>query len=172
MCSVTSSDKCTHPHNHHPNQDADCFHQPRKFLHAKLQVSSFFQSQIAAASTGLGNLEKALGEGLGLVVLGCETQMSLALSHHKRHLFSFLILQPKDSPSSLAREILNHRSPKHTVFPWIHSTIQTPFILQVCPAHTLLARPGAGCGHGRSGVGMGRQADAETLNRMERKTSG
>ena len=87
--------------------------------------------------------------------------MSLAVSHHKRHLFSFLILQPKDSPSSLAREILNHRSPKHTVFPWVHSAIQTPFILQVCPAHTLLARPGAGCGHGRSGVGMERQADAE-----------
>lgn len=62
-----------HPHNHHPNQDTDCFHQPRKFLHAKLQVSSFFQSQIAAASTGLGDLEKALGEGLVLGVLGCET---------------------------------------------------------------------------------------------------
>ena len=62
-----------HPHNHHPNQDTDCCHQPRKFLHGKLQVSSFFQSQIAAASTGLGDLEKALGEGLGLGVLGCET---------------------------------------------------------------------------------------------------
>lgn len=62
-----------HPHNHRPNQDTDCFHQPRKFPRAKLQVSSFFQSQIAAASTGLGDLEKALGEGLGLAVLGCET---------------------------------------------------------------------------------------------------